>query len=166
MPGSNGKGLVDLLLYKLQLNKFLLDEWAEALPWPATIRATLRSIMESHCTYRDKVGFPNNAEKPNQQWRLGWPDSVEDFFAAVEAIVFSPEHDGTLKQHLKNRKTVVEAVATSGLSELFDAVSDKAKDIHIKRGHDMSSQTPGLHRCTHAMQYTHIIYIDICVWYC
>lgn len=106
VPGSGGKGLVDLLVFKLQLLRHLLDHLIDPFKWSTAVKATLRTVLSSHTSYREHVGYPSDKEKPPQQWRLGFPDSAEEFFNFVEMTVYGVEHDMVLKGHLKNRKSV------------------------------------------------------------
>lgn len=69
--GQGGRGLVDLLLYKLDLKEFLLTEWLEKLEGPsAGAKKLLREVMTSHKAYRLHFGFENvpEAEKKDKIW--------------------------------------------------------------------------------------------------
>ena len=97
---------MDLLIFKMQLLRQLLDHWIDPLKWPSAVKSTIRTVLSSHLSHREHVGYPSDKEKPAQQWRLGFPDSAEEFFSFIEITVYGVENDMVLKGHLKNRKSV------------------------------------------------------------
>lgn len=59
--GSNGKGLVDVLVYKRDLLRYILIEWMEPLSWSPSEKALLREACASIAGFRSKCGYIYNA---------------------------------------------------------------------------------------------------------
>lgn len=59
--GSNGKGLVDVLVYKRDLLRYILTEWMEPLSWSPSEKALLREACASIAGFRSKCGYIYNA---------------------------------------------------------------------------------------------------------
>ena len=121
---NGGKGIVDLLLYKRSVRAYLLEEWSREAEWPGAVLAQIQAITDTHEHYRDKVGFPDQPSK-DFSWKCGWPDSIDEFWDVLESLVFTNSHDEALRMHMRNRKTVEDALGVSGLSELLDGVKEK-----------------------------------------
>ena len=59
--GSNGKGLVDVLVYKREVLRYILSEWMEPLSWSPSEKALLRETCASIAHFRSKRGYIYNA---------------------------------------------------------------------------------------------------------
>jgi hypothetical protein len=84
---SGGKGLVDLLVYKHELLKYLMADWLDSLAFPADIKATLRETCQSLEHFRAKCGYAYNVayKKVSCSWRAGWQPSVDHALEIIEA---------------------------------------------------------------------------------
>ena len=58
---ANGKGLVDVLVYKSDLLRYILIEWMEPLSWSPSEKALLREVCASIAGFRSKCGYIYNA---------------------------------------------------------------------------------------------------------
>lgn len=76
LSGQNGKGLVDLCLFKKQLLGHLI---ARELPkmqgWSTQVHEQIRLVLSNISTFRSKSGYLFNTQmyKPDQSWRAGCP---------------------------------------------------------------------------------------------
>jgi hypothetical protein len=82
--GSNGKGLVDLWVFKRILKCFLIDELMPKKSIPGHCKTTIREVCHNFDTFRAKAGFANSAVLPDLTWRAGWPKSADLMFALIE----------------------------------------------------------------------------------
>lgn len=81
--GQGGRGLVDLILYKLDIHGFLLHEWVEKLGLSQEAKDQLRCTMASHNTYRSKFGF--RQEPVDLTWMAHLTPAEKATFRLVEA---------------------------------------------------------------------------------
>ena len=98
-----GKGLVELMLFKRDVLKQLLDQMNE-LDLPSDVKSTLWSITTSVAAYRAKAGYSYNPHyKPvKKTFMAGWPRSSEMFFMLVDSLVFSYVMDDHLRLAMHN----------------------------------------------------------------
>ena len=61
IKGSNGKGTVDLLILKKDLQSYILDHWMDKCAWSAAQKATIRDVCRSIVKFRESCGYVFNA---------------------------------------------------------------------------------------------------------
>ena len=98
-PGAGGKGLVDVILHKWEVAKYLLWTWSSQQAFDPEIIVNMRKVFSSIGSYRDMVGYPSNAK--DLSFRATWPKSSEEFFCLVESTLFDTQFDAALKEGLK-----------------------------------------------------------------
>lgn len=89
---SGGKGLVDLLTYKMQCLRYLVTEWLDALALPSSIKAALREACSTVEAFRAKCGYAYNLDykKVSSSWRAGWQPSADHALELIE-VTRDPE---------------------------------------------------------------------------
>ena len=74
--GAGGNGIVDLLLYKWECGKYLVNDWAGSYIKP-DILIQIKNIMASVASYRVICGYAG-AGDVDMSFRAGWPRSADD----------------------------------------------------------------------------------------
>jgi hypothetical protein len=91
-PGMNGRGIVDLLIYKKGLLQHLLGQNLEAFTFKFVIKAKIRHVLKDFETVRANcTGWPGN--NPDISWQGGWPKAAQDYLVFVEGLVYNQTHD-------------------------------------------------------------------------
>ena len=83
---ADGKGLVDLMVFKMTSLPYLTGEWLDSLALPSDVKATIREVTKSIKIFREKAGYaynPNMA-KVSTTWRAGWSKAAECAFELLE----------------------------------------------------------------------------------
>ena len=110
-PGMNGKGLVDLMIFKQGLlNHLLSDTLEKAVPGTEnlSVRATIKAALRDHAAVRScMTAYPLEPEV-DLSWRGGQCKTVESLLEFVEGIVYGTMHESELKSAVKNRRTIEE----------------------------------------------------------
>jgi hypothetical protein len=84
VAGSNGKGLVDLLLYKKTMLGHLLTTWLPSkTSVPKEVREKVQEVCQSHQSFRRHLGFKGGS-LPDLQWKAGWAASSDAVLSFVE----------------------------------------------------------------------------------
>ena len=122
---GRGKGLVELMLYKREVLKVLLDHMNE-LELPCDVKSTLWSMTTSIATYRAKAGYSYNPEfKPvKKTFMAGWPRSSEMFFMLLDSIVFSYAMDDHLRAAIRSAQKADAFIETSPVSDELEAIEE------------------------------------------
>ena len=90
-PGSCGKGLVDLILFKWDVARYILDDWSPTRPFRAEALVEMKRVLHRIETYRKQCGYPS--DRRDMTFRAGWAPSSEELFTLVESIVFDVMYD-------------------------------------------------------------------------
>eukprot|EP00959_Pyramimonas_sp_CCMP1952_P347882 7287061-Pyramimonas_sp.AAC.1 len=86
------------------MRDYLLTTFISQVVKDDNIKATFRSNLWDHATYRVKVSNYENEVEPNLSWKNGWPHSVELTLQLCEQIIYGTEYDAALKAGLTWRK--------------------------------------------------------------
>lgn len=78
--GRGGRGVLDLVLFKLDLLDELIVTVVDQVKLSSEVKSTIRSIFENHTAYRSHVG--DNAD---MMWMSSLPSSARDFVRLVSA---------------------------------------------------------------------------------
>ena len=116
---SRGKGIVDLLLYKWEVGKYLVNDWASSFIKPDLL-LQIRDTMASVASYRKVIGY-GGVGSVDLSFRAGWPRSAEEIWLLIESIVFDIMYDGQLKEGLKANQSPSE-VMTAQFSEVIERI--------------------------------------------
>lgn len=81
---SNGKGLVDLWVFKRSMRGYLIDELMPARDIPLDMKTQIREVCGSFSSFRDKMGYKNSTQLPDLSWKAGWPRSADLMLALIE----------------------------------------------------------------------------------
>lgn len=87
LSGQGGKGLVDLMIFKLDLGNHLLTTFMDSKPWSPAIKDGIRKTFESIVTTREKCGYlyAPSFKQVKQTWKAGYPKSADVFINLIEA---------------------------------------------------------------------------------
>jgi hypothetical protein len=77
-PGQNGKGLIDLMLYKRSFRDELISVRLDSIAWPTAVKDSIRWVCGCHRMFREKW------TADVQTWRAGWPESAEKYLNLIE----------------------------------------------------------------------------------
>ncbi len=118
---AGGKGLIDLLLYKMTALPYLTGEWLDSWKLPPEVKQTIRDVTKSISIFRQKAGysFNSNMRQPevSTTWKAGWSKSSELVFDLIDAYVFGFEYDVVLRVCIKRRADVIQSLKMQGLAE-------------------------------------------------
>lgn len=107
LAGAGGKGLVDLLVYKLELRHYFAGAGLAKFAWPEPIKARMRAVTQTIDAFRESSGYAYapDFKKVSLSWRAGWSKSASDYFQTFfESVVFGYEYDHVLRACMKARK--------------------------------------------------------------
>ena len=82
-PGSGGKGLVDLICFKWELGRYIVENFAHKVA-SAELVSTMKQVFSTPASYRAKCGFPG--DESDLTWRSSWPAAAEECFQFLEGI--------------------------------------------------------------------------------
>ena len=88
LPGSGGKGAIDILIMKASILEKLLSEVVDEMAWALEIKQAIRTTCANHTDFRSKMGYPDDlggVNGPDLTFRAGWPPSAEQFLQIIEA---------------------------------------------------------------------------------
>lgn len=134
---GNKNAVLDWFLFKKNFLAYLLYVWMpkNCSHWPENIKATIRTRLSSHQTYRKELNPYPDPEKPDAperqvlpQWRNCWPSSAEKFVELLEAVVYDTEFHASIKNGVKNRKTPEEMLAYVQVKERFTDIENAISD--------------------------------------
>jgi hypothetical protein len=123
-PGSGGKGLVELFLYKWDVARYIMNDFITSIGTPPEVVVQIKTIMHSVKTYRDACGYPTDHK--DMVFRAGWRLSSEEVFVLLEGILFDTMYDSQLKDALKACQAPADAVANQ-LSEVTARITTLAQ---------------------------------------
>ncbi len=147
-PGSHGKGLVDLILFKWDVAYYIFHDWVQTHPFPAEALVEMKTVLSSIKSYRAKCGYPN--DKNDMTFRAGWRNSCEELFVFVEGVLFDSMYDGHLKEALKCNASASDVVAAQ-FNELLEPIADRAKEEAKDRGANLHARTVAI---SHSYPFT------------
>lgn len=112
MPGAGGKGLVDLIIFKWDVAKYVMNDWAISAGVDVECIMQCRAVLSSVASYRKAVGYTDGPAV----FRAGWRLSAESLFTLCEGLCFDVMYDAQLKEALKAHKGPCDAL-TAQLAE-------------------------------------------------
>ena len=125
-PGCNGKGIVELFMFKPVVGRYILHEWA-VVNMPRAAQSVIQfmiTIFSSVKTYRSKCGYPGKNAALDTTWRAGWSSQMDELFGLVENVMFDVIFDGALKDAVKRGQTPEEFVHGAEFSEATERVKN------------------------------------------
>lgn len=127
--GSHGKGIVELILFKWDIARYILHDWSQTVAFSADALTEIKKTFASIGNYRKQCGFPS--ARCDMTFRAGWLPSCEELFVLVESILFDVMYDAHLKDALKSSASPSDAVATqlNGFLQQIAARAEKDKAI-------------------------------------
>ena len=139
LSGQNGKGLVDLCLFKKNLlSHFVTRELPKFDGWGNHVHEQVRQVLANISSFRDKSGymFSSSMPKPDQIWRAGWPKSADAFMSFVESCIFWYHYDAPLRTAMINRKDCASLCNQAPISDMLDEIkSTLAEETDAKKDH-------------------------------
>lgn len=126
LAGQQGRGLVDLFIYKRGLLSHLSNIVLGKLNWGDDVHLAMRDAMTSIVVFRNKCGFLfTPAIQPvSLAWRAGWPRSTEQFMKLVEGMVFWYQYDASIRMGMVNRRDYASLMATSPISDEIEEIDN------------------------------------------
>ena len=144
LAGQQGRGLVDLCLYKRGLLSHLSNNVLGKLDWSDDIKGAMRDSMTSITAFRNKCGYLFTPSMPpvSLAWRAGWPRSAEQFMTLVEALVFWYQYDSCVRASMVNRRDLTTLVSTSPISDELEEIENAIKEEHGTAKPDAAEEAP------------------------
>ena len=88
-PGAGGKGIVDLICFKWDVGKHIIENFCSQV-MSAELAAETKQVLSSPSAYRAKCGFPD--EERDLTWRSSWPAAAEECFQWLEGTRHLQKH--------------------------------------------------------------------------
>ena len=135
--GAGGKGLVELVIHKHETAQYLVTVKLQSLSVDAHVKVVMPEVFSSCAAYRQKCGYPGDAQYGQLSWRAGWSKGAEAFYTLVEAVKHDTVFDGHLKEALKANQTPQETVdqklqeQIANIQRLIDEETQVNNDIEI-----------------------------------
>ncbi|CAK0899826.1 unnamed protein product, partial [Prorocentrum cordatum] len=128
--GGNGKGLLDLLLFKMHVLVHLLGEHLDASGTHSDGKVAVRNALRDHSAYRTHFGgkVAGGQSAQDLSWCGALKPSAQLYVKLVEDIIYSQTYDNILKQALKDSKGVEEALQHQTLKGQFDEIDTCVAD--------------------------------------
>jgi hypothetical protein len=72
--GSNGKGLIDLFVYKKECKQYIVNDVIPTIGWPSSVKEAMIKSVDTIKEFRDKNGYLYNPTfvKAKLGWRADW----------------------------------------------------------------------------------------------
>ena len=102
LQGQNGKGIIEVSVYKRDLLLHLTGSFLDVFEWPDAIKQKMREALKDVSTYRRFCGYPH--EQSSLAWRAGWVKSAEKYFCLVETVVYSFQRDPAVRTGMCSNK--------------------------------------------------------------
>ncbi|CAJ1452204.1 unnamed protein product [Effrenium voratum] len=129
---DQGKGYLDLLLYKKKCLQFLLDEIMGPSCLTTEEKTGVRDVLSSCNSYRAHVHEDDAAEGAGDQavaknqaetattagawaWRAGWSMAADSMFTLTEDLVYKTKHDETLMSSIRRSLPVADVLEKGSL---------------------------------------------------
>eukprot|EP00969_Alexandrium_andersonii_P101124 4461030-Alexandrium_andersonii.AAC.1 len=133
LPGSGGKGLVDLIIYKFDVSHYILHEWVVSHAFPAEQLVEMKRVFTSISDYRKQCGYANSKKGADVTFRAGWRPSCEELFVLIESVLFDTMYDSYFKDALRNNSQPADCVANY-MHEFMGPIADLADRDKDTRG--------------------------------
>jgi len=98
LPDSNGKGLVDVWIFKKKLLAYLTGELLSEKDLPPRIKEQIREVTKDFTTFRERVGYKKSLKLPDLSWKAGWPASGDAMLTIIEDHSLSKNNNKSVKQ--------------------------------------------------------------------
>jgi hypothetical protein len=114
----------DVALLKHQVHEHLLGAYLDEKGFPTASKAKARSVLCSHSSVRSYLtGYPTEPQV-EISWQAVMPASLTKFCEFVESVVFSDNHDTSLRTGIKYRKEVKDIMEYQLIKEDLDAIQE------------------------------------------
>lgn len=127
LVGQQGKGILDIFLFKKGVLAFLINTTMGKMSWNDKAKATIREVTGSIAKFREKCGYIN-AMPEDLSWRAALPKSAQNFLALLEHLIFGFRYDSTLRTALVNRRDFASVVSSDTIGEELDGIEEMASD--------------------------------------
>ena len=125
--GSN-RGFIDVLCLKCDLRHFLLQvdlpNRVKSAEWQVTIREALTTFKG----YRSKLCPLKGEGELDRTWMAGFPPSVKALINLYEEIIYSDNHDRTLRSAVRENIEPREVMQLGGIKTIFDRLDKLSVD--------------------------------------
>ena len=101
---QQGKGTIDLLLFKLQVKQWFLTTWLDSAPLEHAERNKLREVFQSHKSFRQHFG--NNEGDADLTWLGALSPPGRLVADMLESIVFTSREDSKVKRLVQGGTTI------------------------------------------------------------
>ncbi|CAK9003484.1 Uncharacterized protein SCF082_LOCUS7759, partial [Durusdinium trenchii] len=139
--GGN-KGTIDLFMFKRELLDHFLGSFVDEKVECDSTRKAIRAALESHDSHHKAFGWPKDDAQPDLTWNAAWLESERSVLFLAEGLVFSNANDPTLKQALKNRKSITEALQYGGVEELVKEIDKQIEKEKKESGQALPGTAP------------------------
>ena len=135
--GGENYSLVKLALFKRQLRDHLWQEMDSQFNlWESDVRAMIRKVTDSLESCRNVLGyFSDKGTSKAFAPRAAWPASADAFLTIFETLVYDYVHDETVKQLLKNHRSIDDVLEhkelRSGTGGVEGCSCTTLKNIHF-----------------------------------
>ena len=120
LQGQNGKGIVEVSVYKRDLLLHFTGSFLDAFEWPDAIKQKMREALKDVPTYRRFCGYPH--EQASLAWRAGWVKSAEKYFCLVETVVYSFQRDPAVRTGMCSNKDAASCCNTGEIGAEIEEI--------------------------------------------
>ena len=117
---TGNRGLVDLLVYKMQMRSVMLSEY----DWPESAQWVQTQVSEASASFK---AWYEHEQSHNKSWRAGRELHENKWLTFFGDVVFGATFDSSLKLAIKASKTPSEALHGPVLQDVLDELTDKRK---------------------------------------
>ena len=123
---TGGKSLTDVCLFQLKLKTHLLSTWLDSLAFPGNVKEKLRSVFQSHDSYR-KLYNPLGGAVADCKYMYRWSQAALDTVGLIEGLVYlsTPADESMFRQAVKNSNSVDEVLSWSPYNEKIQEIRDQ-----------------------------------------
>jgi hypothetical protein len=114
----------DVSMMKHQFHEYLLGPYLDEKGFPTASKAKARAVLCSHASVRSQLTNYPIEPQVEISWQAAVPASLTKFCEFVESVVFSDNHDTSLRTGIKYRKEVKDIMEYQLVKEDLDAIQE------------------------------------------
>jgi hypothetical protein len=114
----------DVALLKYQFHEYLLGSYLDEKGFPSASKAKARAVLCSHASVRSYLTNYPTEPQVEISWQATMPASLTKFCEFVESVVFSDNHDTSLRTGIKYRKEVKDIMEYQLVKEDLEVIQE------------------------------------------
>lgn len=109
-----------VLCLKKQIKEYCESTFVTSLGFSARVCTQIIELIHDHEAFRSKMGWRHVSNcSLDKSWQKEWTESTHRCVHLLASIIFYRDHDGILKQCVKNNKTAEQSLSYSATAFVY-----------------------------------------------